>query len=91
MYSVFFHFIKFLQCFLVEISFTEEPEENTFSSGRIETKNIFMQQFGVFEVKMNIVNPNCRHSAFWLQVPKFGEPTGDATDGAEIDIMARGA
>jgi len=75
--------------FTVEIQFTEEAEENTFSSGRIESKSHFLQQFGAFEVRMNIVSPNCRHSAFWLQVPSQGEPTGDATNGAEIDIMVR--
>ena len=78
---------KFL--YQVKIVFTKETNPNEFSSGRIESKGNFSQKFEIFELRMKIVPPNWRHSAFWLQVNKFEEPTGSASDGAGFSIYLK--
>ena len=63
----------------------EKEANDTYSGARIQTRNRFYQTFGIFETRMKIVYPDCRHSAFWLQINKFPEPNGNAKDGAGLN------
>ena len=57
-------------------------------TGGVLTKNLYDQQYGYFEAKIEIASTQKgSHTAFWLQGHNMGNVDGTGNDGAEVDIF----
>jgi len=62
------------------------PSEGVFTSG-IETRGVFEQAFGYYEVRVLIPNADGLWSAFWFQSSNMGMVGNQGRDGSEIDVF----
>lgn len=63
-------------------------DHQTMHNGSINSRNIFEPMYGYFEARVEIADSTKdTHSAFWLQGQEMGVVTGDAHNGAEVDIF----
>lgn len=68
-----------------------KEKDDTYYTGRFNSKNKFATTYGYFECRMSIPRPDGYQVAFWMMpltsLTPNGVTDGTANDGAEIDII----
>ena len=69
---------------VLEMSYDEETDR--FNSGAVETKGLFEQAYGYFEVRCTLNSKPGYWTAFWLMGDSVLSENNGGKDGTEIDI-----
>lgn len=72
---------------VLEMSYDEETDR--FNSGAVETKGLFEQAYGYFEVRCTLNSKPGYWTAFWLMGDSVLSENNGGKDGTEIDIYER--